>query len=88
MTEQQAKDLLKTEGFEDMGTVTFEPNILHPEHTHDRHTLQLITQGELTVKDKTGSKIYKEGDRLESPAGTTHSAVAGPEGCTFVVGMK
>lgn len=88
MTEQQAKDILASEKYTDIAVVTFQPNHMHTEHTHDRQTLQIIIHGDLTVTDKNRVVLYKIGDRLESPPGTTHSATAGAEGCAFAVGMK
>ncbi len=58
------------------------------EHTHDVHTVHIITDGELTLIDKNGTHVLKKGMRFEIPAGTRHIAKTGPKGCRFVVGVK
>lgn len=34
------------------------------------------------------SKVVKDGERFDVPAGVFHSAVVGPEGCDWIVGEE
>ena len=88
MNDQEWMEKLKAEGYGEIEIHPFEPHAELAEHTHDRHTMQVILEGELTVYDSRGSKLYRVGDRLESPAGTTHHAKVGPAGCKFIIGVK
>lgn len=87
MNEQEWLEKLQKEGVKHSTVVTMEPGST-AEHTHDEPTIHVILNGELTIKDSKGEKIYHEGDYIEFPAGTTHSAVFGPEGLTMIVGTK
>lgn len=88
MYEQEWVDKLEKEGYKHVAVVQNGPNSLFPEHTHEEHTVHVILEGELTLIEEDGNKTLKKDDRFEIPAGTTHSAKCGPEGCTFVVGVK
>ncbi len=88
MTQEQWIEQLHTEGFENLSVCPNEPNAEFPEHTHNEHTVHVILRGEFILHEKDGEKILREGERFEIPAGTTHSAKCGREGCTFIVGVK
>lgn len=88
MNQQEWTKQLQQEGFSDIGICPNRPNEDFGEHTHDQQTVHIIMQGSLIVTDEHGKKIYHEGDRLDVPAGTTHTAKSGSVGCTFLVGVK
>jgi quercetin dioxygenase-like cupin family protein len=88
MTEQEIKDGLTNEGFTVIYVWEDKANAEYPEHTHEKLTAHVIEHGEITLTDHNGSRTLKEGERFDIPAGTTHSAKCGPEGCKFVVGEK
>ncbi len=51
-------------------------------HTHSYFKVLYCARGSITF-DVEGEKVdLKPGDRLDLPAGTSHSAVVGPQGCT------
>lgn len=79
---------LKEEGFTDVTVVELEPNFSPGEHTHDVATTHVVLKGELTITDQKGKKTYREGDRVDFPAGTKHKALFGPQGCSMIVGTK
>lgn len=88
MNEEEVKAKLTEEGFTDVYVWEDKANAKYPEHTHEKLTAHIVLQGEITLTDKNGSKTLKAGERFDIPAGTTHSAECGPEGCKYVVGEK
>ncbi len=79
---------LKKEGFSDIRVCPLPPNIDTDEHTHCQHTVHVILSGELTISDDNGTKIYRIGDQVEFPAGTTHRAKGNSEGGEMITGVK
>ena len=80
---------MKEEGTTDINVVEMEPGVEKPEHVHEQATMHVILKGELTIEDENGKRIFKEGYRVDFPAGTRHSAALGPQGCcTMIVGIN
>ena len=88
MTDQEALDLLKKEGYEKTFIVPMESGFDTGEHTHDVPTVHLILEGELIIVDPKGTQVYRAGDRVEFSAGTTHGARSGNGRMRMAVGMK
>jgi len=90
MNEKNEKDWiekLQQEGFTDVHVVTIRPGE-DPQHTHDFDTINVLLDGEITIIDEQGSRTFRAGDRMETPAGTTHRAVNGPTVGRMVVGIR
>ncbi len=49
-------------------------------HTHDYHKVLFCVSGSITFNVEGESVLMNPGDRLDLPAGKSHSAVVGPEG--------
>ena len=81
---------LETEGFSGIEVVSIRPGDIPPEpHTHEQDTVHIILKGTLTIIDTDGTtNVYEQGDRVDFPAGTKHSASVGPEGMKMMVGVK
>lgn len=88
MNEKQWIEQLTKEGYKNVAVCPNGPNTEFPEHTHEQQTAHVILTGELMLVGKDGMKTMKLGERFDIPAGTTHTATCGPDGCTFVVGFK
>lgn len=88
MTDEQWITKLQQEGYADVAVHEFQPNQEFGDHIHEQQTVHIILKGGMTLRDKIGKTVLKEGDRFEIPAGTTHSALCGPDGCTFIAGVK
>lgn len=88
MDTAQLKKQLEGDGFTDVGECPLPPNEDLPEHTHDEHTVHIILEGELTIIDASGTHVYKPGDRVEFPAGTTHAARGSTGTGTMLTGVK
>jgi quercetin dioxygenase-like cupin family protein len=88
MTEQEHINQLQQDGWKNVRVLRFEPGKDLGQHTHEEQSVHVILEGEIFVTDEDGTKIYEKGDRIEFPAGTTHSAAVGTESFAMVVGMK
>lgn len=87
MTEKEWIKKLQQEGYTDVRVRPIEPGD-DPEHTHELHTVNVILSGELTIIDSEGERTFRAGDRLETPAGTSHRARNGPTLGSMIVGVK
>jgi quercetin dioxygenase-like cupin family protein len=59
------------------------PGDTYPSHSHDYTKALVCERGSITFHLSDGTAhALRAGDRLVVPAGTTHSAVVGSEGCT------
>jgi quercetin dioxygenase-like cupin family protein len=59
-------------------------------HSHGYEKILYCVDGSIIfVLEGDGSKLeLKPGDRMVLPAGTVHSAVVGPHGCTCIEGRR
>jgi quercetin dioxygenase-like cupin family protein len=59
-------------------------------HSHGYEKVLYCVEGSITfMLDAEGRSIeLKAGDRMVLPAGTVHSAVVGPAGCTCIEGQR
>ena len=48
----------------------------------------VILEGELSLTMRGNARTYREGDRVDVPGGTVHSAKIGPAGCRYLIGEK
>jgi len=63
------------------------PGDRYAEHEHGYTKLLYCTEGSIEFHTGDGRTIrLAAGDRMVLPAGTRHSAVVGPNGCTCVEG--
>lgn len=90
MNQQEWEMQLETEGFSDIRLVTVRQDEMPNEpHTHDQETVHVVMKGKLMITDAAGvTTTYEVGDRVDFPAGTTHTAQTGPEGMKMIVGVK
>src|SRR5579884_1779079 len=58
----------------------------HAPHAHDRDESIWVVDGEITFAAAGRTFRLGPGDRLVLPAGTVHTAEAGPAGATYLVG--
>lgn len=88
MDEHAARKQHENEDFSGIYSWTDSPNAFYPDHTHAGITAHIVLKGEITVTSQGKAITYRNGDRFDVPANTVHSAQAGPDGCTYVVGEK
>ena len=62
------------------------PGDRYGEHEHSFTKLLYCTRGSIEFRTPDGAIALKTGDRMVLPAGTRHSAVVGPAGCTCIEG--
>ncbi|MBI4032721.1 cupin domain-containing protein [Candidatus Berkelbacteria bacterium] len=87
-TEQELIKQLEAEGYTDVRVCPMPPTEVTPPHTHVVHTVHIILDGELTVTENGETKTCKAGDRVEFPAGTTHTARSSIDDGRMVIGVK
>lgn len=66
------------------------PGDRYAAHTHSYEKVLYCVDGSITFAlEGEGRKLdLAEGDRMVLPAGTVHSAVVGPRGCTCIEGHR
>ncbi len=79
---------MEQDGFTNVHVCPIPPNQDLPEHTHDKHTVHIILDGELTIIGAEGTYTDKLGDRVEFPAGTVHKARGATDTGTTIIGVK
>ncbi|OGG08367.1 hypothetical protein A3D05_05960 [Candidatus Gottesmanbacteria bacterium RIFCSPHIGHO2_02_FULL_40_24] len=87
--EKEWLKLLKKEGFKELVVhLIGGPNDVVEVHTHDKHTVHVVLEGEVSLTDKNGTKTIRQGERFEFSPGTIHSGKCGPQGCRSIVGLR
>jgi quercetin dioxygenase-like cupin family protein len=66
------------------------PNDGYAAHSHPYEKVLYCVDGSITfVLEKEGRRLeLKLGERMVLPAGTVHSAIVGPGGCTCIEGQR
>jgi mannose-6-phosphate isomerase-like protein (cupin superfamily) len=57
-------------------------------HAHDQHKVLFCLSGSITFHTPDGDVELSQGDRLDLPPGTEHSATVGPRGVECVEAWK
>ena len=66
------------------------PNDRYGAHSHPYEKVLYCVDGSITftLEREGGQLELKPGDRMVLPAGTAHSAIVGPSGCTCIEGKR
>jgi len=66
------------------------PDDRYVAHSHPYEKVLYCVEGSITfVLEREGTRVdLSSGDRMVLPAGTVHSAVVGPAGCTCIEGKR
>ena len=80
--------VLKEEGFAHVFRWTDAPGIVYPAHEHTGKVALYIERGSVIFNFNEKSILCRVGDRIDVPPGVTHRALAGSDGCEFVVGEE
>ncbi len=66
------------------------PHDRYGAHSHPYEKVLYCVDGSITfVLEREGRElVLKSGDRMVLPAGTLHSAIVGPAGCTCIEGKR
>lgn len=65
-----------------------QPGFVYSEHTHPYHKVLFCIAGSITFHTPTGDTELSEGQRLDLPPGTPHSASVGPRGVTCMEAQR
>ena len=88
LNEKELRKQLEAEGFSHAFVWQDGPNAFYTDHTHAGLTAHIILDGEMTLAMDGKSETYRAGQRCDVPAGATHSARMGPQGCRYLIGEK
>lgn len=64
------------------------PGAHYEEHAHDHDESIWLVAGAIRFAASGRELALAPGDRLMLPAGTAHTADAGPDGATYLIGQK
>ncbi|MGO4330063.1 cupin domain-containing protein [Cupriavidus sp. 2TAF22] len=79
---------LARDGFQEVTTVTREPNGSMPVHTHPFEARALILEGVLYLAIGGEERAYRAGDTFQLQANEAHAERYGPDGVRFLIGRK
>jgi len=87
LTESAVRARLEEEGFAPF-CWSDAPRAHYEEHAHDHDESIWLVAGAIRFGAAGRELVLAPGDRLMLPAGTRHTADAGPDGATYVIGQK
>lgn len=88
MTIAALKEKLAADVFRDIDVLEWEAGRFNETHSHPYTARAYILSGTLTVDCGTEAKTCGKGDEFTLAANVPHTEHAGPEGVTFVFGIK
>lgn len=88
MSEAEARTLLEQDGFTQIYLHKDGPNFEYPEHEHPVYTAHIIIEGSMTIWQGGKEHVCRAGERMNFEKSTPHTAKMGPEGCTFITGIR
>jgi quercetin dioxygenase-like cupin family protein len=92
MKEQDEIIKLKADGYTNVWVHQAEPGEIDEEHSHSYDTKLLILRGSIRITFETDgeseSSLYQAGSEVVIPRNVPHAAIAGDDGCRYVVAEK
>jgi quercetin dioxygenase-like cupin family protein len=88
MQREEFLALLSSEGFNEVVTVTREPNGSLDLHAHPFEAKALIVSGDLTIRCGDEARHYGVGEIFHLEKDVEHREDYGPEGVSYLVGRK
>jgi quercetin dioxygenase-like cupin family protein len=85
--EDELRRRLCADGF-DVTAWSDPPRRTYAPHSHDHDESLWCVRGAITFQIDGTDYPLGPGDRLMLPRGTTHAALAGPNGATYLIGEK
>ena len=88
MTEQQFREQLLLEGFEEFVLVEREPGGMLDTHRHPFEAKALVLQGSIEIDCAGGSRNYAAGELFHLHRDAEHAERYGPQGVRYLVGRR
>ena len=86
MTEQEFRDKLRAEGYNDPVLVEWQAEKLNDTHTHEFGACGLVLSGQFTLTTAAGARTCEEGDTFALEANMPHAEHVGRDGARLLVG--
>ncbi len=87
MTETEFRNLLTSEGFDEVVLVEREPGSLDT-HSHPFEARALILAGDISIVSEQGEQHFGAGDTFHLAANVPHTESYGPRGVKYLAGRK
>lgn len=88
MDQEQFRQQLRAEGYEQVTAVAREANGSLDVHTHPFEARALILSGEISIRCDGHETLYRPGDIFHLGHAAPHSERYGPAGVSYLVGRK
>ena len=88
MTPEAWKEILRKEHFNEVWTHTDPAGHFYEGHSHPVDTVHVVLQGSIIVWAEGKEHLIQAGERLDLAKHMSHSAKIGPQGCTFLTGVR
>ena len=85
-TKEEWEQILKDDGYKSVRTCEDPAGAFYREHVHSYKTAHIVLKGSFSFTMRGKTREYHEGERVDVPAGRSHSGVMGPDGCTYLFG--
>lgn len=84
----ELKSKLTQENFTEVWLRTEPAGYAYDDHTHPVDTVYIVITGELVTNTGGKEATIGPGQRWDVPKNMPHSSHIGPEGCTYLTGVK
>ncbi len=88
MTVEEWTKKLREEQFGEVWEHTDKADFSYPIHSHPVNTTYVVFEGSMVVPFEGKDHEMRPGDRLDIAKHVEHSTKIGPEGCTFLIGVR
>lgn len=82
------KQKLAQEKFGEVWVRTEPAGFTYEPHTHPVDTVYIVISGSMVTHTEGVAREVRPGDRWDVPKHAVHDSTIGPEGCTYLTGIK
>lgn len=88
MTVKEWEQQLECEQFTKIWVAEDHAGFVYAEHSHPVDTVHVVLKGSLMSRTDGQVVEMKAGDRWDVPKNTLHGSTIGPQGCTYLTGIR
>lgn len=82
------QELFVKDGYGQYWVHTDKPEYFYARHDHPIDTAYVVFVGSMVVEMDGQPHVFNAGERFDVPKHVFHSAKIGPQGCTFLIGVR